>query len=413
MSKIWLIARHHFLQEATKRSFLLVLFSLPLFLLLSMGLGYMASEAEKGVATLGYVDQPGVLTSVTAESEDGDIRLVAFDAAADARDALDAGQIDAYYVLSPDYAVTRQTELFYYSYPAYSALRTFEDSLRHNLLAGQPPAVTQRVLDGPHLTVHATDTGRDYPSSGPTSGQTLPLIIAVMFAFLVLTTGGYLMEVVVAEKENRTIEIVISSVSTMQMMTGKILGAVGIALMQLAVWVGCLLGAIWIGGSVLEMAWLQTVTPNWGDILVVVIVALPTYLCLAALMTMLGSTLVDSQEAQQIGPFFFLLLLLPVYVLVPIATNPNGTLALIFTLAPFTSIVTMGLRSLFAVVPAWQAAAATAVNLGLAAVLIWLAAKAFRLSMLRYGQRLRLRELFARNNGAAKPASPAQPGLAQ
>jgi len=402
MSKVWLIARHQFRQEVSKRSFLLVLFSLPLFLTFTIGLGYLTVRLEEESTALGYVDQVGLLVETAAQPEEDGVRLVPFDTPEAARAALEAEEIDAYYVLPADYADTHQAELVYFESPDGHARRTFRNVVRLNLMAGQPRAVVERTLSGTNLTVRATEWNREFPSGGPSAGQLVPLAAAAIFAFLVLTTSGYMMQVVVAEKENRTMEIVVSSVSPTRMMAGKIIGALGIALMQLVVWVAFLAGAVWLGGSVLDMSWLQEVTLNWRDMLIIVIVALPSYLCIAALMTLVGSTLVESQEAQQAGALFFLPLFLPLYLMIPIMQNVDGPLSLGLSFFPLTSVMTMAIRNMFMEIPVWQVALSATIALAGGVVTVWLAGKAFRMSMLRYGQRLKWRDLFARRRSASE-----------
>jgi len=394
MSKVWLIAQHQFRQEVSKRSFLLVLFSLPLFLTFTIGFGYLASRLEQeSSTTLGYVDQAGLLVRTLTEPED-DVLLVPFETKETAQTALETGQIEAYYVLAADYADTRQAELVYFEQPHYYATRHFQNVVRLNLMADQSPAVVDRALSGAKVTVRATESKRNFPAGGPSAGQFVPLIAAAIFTFLVLTTSGYLMQVIVAEKENRTMEIVVSSVSPTQMMSGKIIGAVGIAVTQLAVWLAFLAGAAWLGGSLLGIGWLQNINLNWRDILTIVMVALPSYLFIAALMTTVGSTLVESQEAQQAGALFFFPLFLPVYLVLPIMQNLNGPLSLGLSLVPLTSVTTMAIRSIFMEIPAWQIALSAAVSFVSGIVMVWLAGRAFRRSMLRYGQRLKWRDLF-------------------
>jgi ABC-2 type transport system permease protein len=398
MSKVWLIAQHQIRQEVSKRSFLLILFSLPLFLAVTVGLGYLASRLDEESVTLGYVDQADLLAQMPAEPEQGDVRLVPFDSPEAARAALEAGEVDAYYVLMADYATTRQAEIVYFEPPGLDAMRTFQDVVRLNLVADQPPAVADRLLSGANVTVRATENNRRFPDGGPGAGQFVPLIVAVIFAFLVLTTSGYMMEAVVEEKENRTVAIIVSSVSTTEMMTGKIMGALGIALMQLAVWLAFLVGAVWLGSNVLAIDWLQDITLNWRDLLVIVAIALPCYLFIAALTTLVGATLVESQEAQQVGPLLFILLLLPMYLLLPIIQHPNGPLSLGLSFFPVTSVMTVAFRSLFIEVPMWQVVLSAAIALGSGVVTVWLAGGAFRMSMLLYGKRLRWRDLFSGKN---------------
>jgi ABC-2 type transport system permease protein len=408
--KVWLIAQHHFLEEARKRTFLLLLFALPLFLALAIGLGYLFSHLERHPTTLGYVDPAGWLADPQAGPHDPDVTLLAFETQAEAHQALEAGEIDAYYVLPAAesaqlVAATPLALLVYFEPPPYAAARTFQDLIRRNRLAGQPDALVERVISGANVTVRATESNREFPGGDPTVAHFLPLLAAAIFSFLVLTTFGYLGEAVVGEKENRTIEVVMTSVSAGRLMAGKIIGGMGIALLQILVWVGCLLLAVAVGGTVLEIDWLQNINPNWRDVAMVVIAALPAYLLVAAFTTALGATLVETQEVQQLGGFSFLVLFLPLYLLVPLTQTPNGPLALAFTIFPLTSVTTIAVRSLLIEVPAWQVAIAAGTTLASGLLMVWLAGRAFRLSMLRYGQRLRWRELLqGRSAEAPQPA---------
>ncbi|MGB3715167.1 MAG: ABC transporter permease [Candidatus Promineifilaceae bacterium] len=405
MKKIRLVARHQFMKEASKRSFILVLLCLPLFLTLVIGFGFLAARLDRKSVALGYVDQAGVLSSTLPDSGGSDSQLVPYETRENALSALDDGQINGFYVIAEDYEESRDAELVYYESPPYRAIQLFEDTLRFNMLSGEPEIIIDRMLSGAEVTVRATDANREFPAGNPGFSIFLPLIIAAIFAFLVLTTSGYLTEVIVDEKENRTMEIVVTSMSTGRMMAGKILGAVGIAIVQLTTWILFLVAALWLGGNVLDVSWLQSINPVWKDLLKVVIVAIPSYLCIAALMTVIGSSLVDNQEANQVGGMSMVFLFLPIYFLVPISANPNGPLALGLTFFPTTSIATVALRSLFVEVPTWQIAVSAAIALSTAIVLIWMAGKAFRLTMLRYGQRLRLAELFRRADRVAKPST--------
>jgi ABC-2 type transport system permease protein len=263
-------------------------------------------------------------------------------------------------------------------------------------MAGLSPALIERVLSGAEVTVRATSTGREFPGGDPTVAHFLPLIAAAIFSFLVITTFGYLGEAVVTEKENRTMEVVVTSVSAGRLMVGKIVGGLGIAVLQLVVWIVCLVLIVAAGGSVLDVEWLQNIDPNWRDVGMVVVVALPAYLFLAALTTALGATLVEAQELQQMGGLAFLVLFLPLYLLVPLSQEPNGTLALVFSFVPLTSVMTIATRSLLMEVPVWQVAVAAGIALASGVAMTWLAGKAFRANMLRYGQRVRLRELLGR-----------------
>jgi ABC-2 type transport system permease protein len=394
MNKTWLIARHHFSQEVRKRSFILLLLALPLFLAFSVGFGSLAQRLEQGSTTLGYVDPANLLADPTLGPQKSNVRLVRYETAADARQALETGEIDAYYLLPEE--GKRRAELIYFEPPDYRAARHLQDLVRWNLLADRPPLLAERVVSGAQVTVRAIERNREFPGGNPSASLLLPAVGAAIFAFLVLTTFGYMAEALVVEKENRTIEIIISSVSTTRLMAGKIIGALAIALVQLVTWLACLALAVWLGGTVLEIEWLANLQPNWRDLAMIVIVALPSYLFLGALTTLVGSTLVETQEAQQMGAMAFALFYLPILLIIPLAKAPNGSLALGFTFFPMTAVTTIALRSLLIEVPTWQVAVSAGVALVCGLGAVWLAGKALRVSLLRYGQRPRWGELVGR-----------------
>lgn len=406
MSRVWLIARHHFLQEARKRSFLVLLFSLPLFLMVIIGAGeLMRRLTEEGSARLGYVDQAGLLGDVVPGAlETEDVVFVPLATEDAARAALEAGQVDGYYLLAPDFASSRQAQLVYFEMPPYKATVAFATLMRQRLLAGQEAAVVKRALEGAEVQVFATESGREYPTGAPPLGNFLPLVIAAVTGFLIMTTSGYMMEVVILEKESRTMEIVVSSVSPGKMMAGKILGALIIAALQLLVWAAFFAAALWAGRTLLQVSWLQDIQPPWEDILKMVVISVPVYLCISAFMTALGATMSDSQEAQQIGPFFLMILYIPIWVLLPMADNLNNALSLLLSFFPPTALTAVATRMLIIVVPWWQIGVTAAVALLFAGCFVWLAGRVLRLNLLRYGQPLKWRELISRRPVQAAPA---------
>jgi len=393
MSKVWLIAQQHYRQEVLKRSFIIVMLSLPLFLAFSVGMGYLSSRLLTESTTLGYVDEAGFLVNMLPEPDDK-IRLVSFETAEAADAALQAGTIDGFYVLPPDYSAGGQVELVYFEPPRWAARRHFRSVVRANLLSGQPPEIVGRVLPGPTVTVRATVYNREFPGGDPSAGQVAPIIAGAIFAFFTMTTSGFLMSVMVKEKENRTMEILLSSVSTFRMVLGKVLAGMGIGATLLVVWGVFFAVAAWLGHSVLEIAWLQDISVNWRDILLLLVVAAPSYLVIAVIMTMIGIAVSNQNEADQMGPFMFLIMLLPMYLILPIGKSPNGAVAIGLSLFPPTSVMAVAFRSLFREVPLWQILASAGIALVCGIVLVWLAGKALRTSMLRYGKRLRLGELF-------------------
>jgi len=388
MSKVWLVAEHQFKKEVLKRGFLLTLVAMPLFLGFTSGIGWL-SERMQQTTKLGYVDPANALARPAADDERA--LLERFASAADARTALEAGRIDGYYVLPADYPRSRRTELVHGGQQGGEADQAFQRLVRRSLLAGERDQEAARAVEGPRVMVLATARNREVPLGPPGLEQFLPLIGAMLFAFLVMTVAATLMQSMAGEKQNRTVEILVSSVSPGEMMAGKIVGVMLMALVLLASWVALLAGFAWFGASALGWDWLQGVAVPWRDLALLMLVAAPSFLCLAAAMVALGATLVDVHEAQQVGAVTFLVLLVPVYLLFVIGNEPNGVPAIAFSLFPLTAVTTLSVRSMFMEVPTAQFIAAALIALLTGVAMISLAGRLFRANMLRYGQGLRLR----------------------
>jgi len=399
MSKLWFVALHEYRRNVFKKSFILALLSVPLLIGVNVGLIALAVAMDNNDSPVGYVDHAGLLAgpmpAPVGRSEEA-IEFIPFETEGEARDALEAGSIQAYYVVAVDYFETSGIELVYLKEPGENATREFYDFIQVNLLAEQPPEVAHRIAAGPSITVRTPDGSREF-SGAPTLGAIVPVLLSVAFVFLLLMSSGYLMQAVTEEKENRTMEVLITSLSASRLIGGKVLGIAAIGLTQLAAWILVGVLAILIGGQVFGIEWFQNPGLDWGPILTVSAIAIPSYVLACALMAAIGSTVAQVQEGQQIGVLFFMLfIMIHLYAIAVIGETPNATPSVVLTLLPFTALMTAGFRSLFSVVPLWQVAASVAIQAACAVGALWLAGRAFRMGMLRYGQRLRLGEIFGR-----------------
>lgn len=123
-------------------------------------------------------------------------------------------------------------------------------------------------------------------------------------------------------------------------------------------------------------------------------IMLPGFVMIAALMAAMGATVGDEREGQQMAGLFTLPIMVPFWFLYPLLTNPNGPLAIGLSYFPLTAPITLALRIGFATIPVWQLALNITALALYALGALWLSGRAFRIGMLRYGQRVRLSELF-------------------
>ncbi len=401
MNKFWRVALYEYKRNVLKKSFIMVLLSLPLMIAVSLGFGFFLESLEEDTKPVGYVDLAGVLASripqPLAEGEDP-VEMKPFPSREAAQMALEANEIQAFYLLDTDYHENRKIELGYIEKPAANASRQFFDFLQMNLLADQPRALANRIAAGTEVTVRSQSGNRLVPAGGPTFGLLMPLFINLAFVVLLLVSSGYLMGAVAEEKENRTMEIIVTSVSPTQLIGGKIAGIVAIGLTLLVTWSAMIIIGVSVAAR-MGIGWFQNLEMDWSIILATAVIAVPAYVLVSALMTGIGSMVTTTQEGQAVSSIFIILHMIPIYLSAAFLNDPNNTLALTLSYLPFTALMTIAMRNLFTAVPMGQVLVSAAIQVGCALGVIWLASRAFRLGMLRYGQRLEWRRLFQTRAG--------------
>ncbi len=395
MNRIFHVAMHEYLRNVMKGSFILALLSIPLMIALGVGLAVLITRLENDSSPVGYVDLSGLLSyPVGLATQEQLIEFISYENETAARDALERGALQAFYVISQDYLTSNEIQLYYLEEPGQNATRQFHDFIQLNLVAQRYPEIAERVVAGDNVILRSIDGKRELPDDGPSMNIILPLIISFALVVLMLMSSGYMMHAVVEEKENRTMEVLITTVSSSQLMAGKVLGILGIALTQLLSWTVFGILVVLIAGQGLGIEWFQDTKIEWLGIFLIVLLAIPTFIIACALMVAIGSTVTETQEAQWVVSIFMLLFWVPLWMIGIIGDAPNAPLAVILSFLPFTTLMTISIRNMFIVVPFWQIGLSVVMQIGFAIAAVWLAGKAFRLGLLRYGQKISLRDVL-------------------
>jgi ABC-2 type transport system permease protein len=142
--------------------------------------------------------------------------------------------------------------------------------------------------------------------------------------------------------------------------------------------------------------WLENVQLPVELILLAVVMMAPAFVMIAALMAAVGATVTEAREGQQVVGIFTMVMWAPYFMMVTLMEYPNSPLSVALSLFPLTAPLAMLMRAGFTVIPACQVALSVGLLVASAAGAIWLAGRAFRLGMLRYGKRLRWKEVFSR-----------------
>lgn len=398
MKKIWLVFKNEYVRHVLRKRFLVALVSMPLFMGFIMGISIIASLASIDRSPVGYIDRSGLFSDLKLKEPstslfDVEVQFLPYHDKAQADADLQNKKIQAYYVIAEDYEQTGKAQLVYLVKPGNSIQTDFEDLIRQKLVASQPTIVLQRLEDGSHLSIESADGSRRLNES-EWFNLVLLFCSGILFIVVVFTSSGYLMQSLVEEKENRTIEIIMTSISPEQLMAGKILGNLSVGLTQLLVWLGCIVIAILIGQQSID--WMQNIEISKETIQIFGLILLPGFVMVAGLMAMLGASVSEAREAQQWTSMISLPVVAPYWLFGAISGNPNSGLSIGLSLFPLTAPVTLSIRVAVAIIPFWQIMLSS-VLLSLCAVgAIWLAARTFRFGMLRYGKKVALKELFGK-----------------
>jgi len=402
MRKYWLLARHEYRKLVSKRSFLVGTLGFPLILGIIMAAGiYFSIEGDQH-RPIGFVDHAGVInTAVVPLTDEGEelLPLRPFPTEDAARQALTDQEIQVYFVIPADYRHSLQMDAYYWQdAPSESAFQDFNAYLRANLASDYPDRLQPRLQEGSDLTVRAADGSREFNSRN-VFNFFVPFFAAFFFIFVVMSSSGYLLQVVTDEKENRTVEIMMTTVSPGQLIGGKALGLLAVSLTQVAIWVLTGIVAVLIGRIFIEA--LRFITVPWSLLVVIILFFIPAYALIAGIMTAIGSAVTELTQAQQIAGILNLLFLLPFFFAALFLANPNSPILLFLTFFPTSSFITVMMRWGMSTVPLWQMALSWLILVASALGSVWVAARVFHTGMLRYGQSLSLKEAFT----AVRPRS--------
>ena len=396
MRNLWLVAKHEYLKIVKQKSFIVGTLGMPLLIVVVTAISIIVAVGQRGNLPLGYVDQAGVLSAVPAPvlGDDGDlVELRAFNNEAAARAALENKELQGYYRVPVDYTTTGRVELFYiHKRPSEIARFDFVDFLQLNLIADLPPAIQTRLLEGSTLTVHSADGEREFDTENPFD-FILPYIIAMLFFFAILSSGGYMLQAITDEKENRTIEILATSLRPIELIGGKSLGLMSVGLTQLGIWAGtAILALVAVTWFLIE---LPPITFPGSFLFLIGLFFIPTYALLVGMMTAVGIAVTDLQQGQQITGILNMLFTFPVFLVILIMEKPDHLIVTVLTLFPTTSFLTITTRWAVTTVPLWQLVLSWLILVGAAIFCVWVAARIFRLGMLSYGQRLNLKNILS------------------
>jgi ABC-2 type transport system permease protein len=413
MVNIWRVMTYEISRTLRRKGFLFATFVLP-FLLFALSFVWQAlaptpeqmvrdaqtmAEQMDGLTTVGFVDLSGEFSGVEAEG------IVRFEDEATAVEAMQRGEVEAVYILPQDYAETRTA-------------REIIPQMAMDDITGQPlimlaAAALESELEEAHImrlqnpanvtTVDLNTVDADgnpiasdmTPDQQEDAGFTLVYIVALLFIMTTFTGSGYLMQSVIEEKENRLIEVLITTVRPSQLLAGKVLAGGLMALFQVGMWVVIAVLLMRVQGPFLTqmIPLLANISLPVAQLPIVAVYFLVGFFMFAALFGMVGALSNSAQEGPQMTVVFVLPSMIPLWVTHVFVTDPNGTVPTLLSMFPLTAPIAMMMRLVTTDVPLWQVGLSLAILVAFVVALYWLAGRLFRVQILLSGKLPRLRDL--------------------
>jgi ABC-2 type transport system permease protein len=261
-----------------------------------------------------------------------------------------------------------------------------------SLLSGAelPPATAERLLNPLELRDAAADG--ETPAPAFDAGFLVPYAFTFLFVMSIFITSGYLLQSVTEEKENRVVEILLSSVPPLPLMAGKILGLGAAGLTQVAIWVATALAALPLVAERVPALEGITISPlTLGLALLFFILG---YLAYGAIFAAIGALAPGTREAQQYSGFFGFFAVVPLIFAGIFIADIGSPIVVALSLIPLTAPAAMLQVLALQAEPPWGLVGASLVSVAVFAVLAAIAAaRVFRATLLLYGVRPSLRRI--------------------
>ena len=356
-----------------------------------------APPSEVDLGRIGFVDNSGVLLGL--EGQDGPFR---YETRPEGLEAMEREGIDSFYVVADDYFESGKVEQyaeFKGRFPSnWIDEGAFRALLTTGLIAGQlDPDVMARVTEPADFENFRVEDDGSVSEVVPTAqaiGELIvPMIFAMLLMFGLIAGVGNMVTSISEEKENRLVELVITSAKPFSIMAGKLLALGVIGLTQTVVWI--VVAAFTVPAMFDQI-------PNASELIIpasllVIILAcfITGYFLTATLAIFVGAVTNSAREASRMAPMVYMLGFMPLWLSGLLINQPDGLITRLLSYIPFTAPTGILIRiSAGGEMTGSAIAAALGGVVATAILFLWVSARVFRGAMLMQGQSLTPRNLW-------------------
>lgn len=433
MSNIFIIIQREFNERVRKKSFIITTILMPVLMVALMVAPALIMEYSRGEQKrIAVIDDSGLIAPRLESNEE-----IAYETTSLTTDEARKDLTDLFgilYIGSDILQNPSDVRLYANASTSLSIESDITGQIEKILEAEKLKAYDidnlQQILDEVKTTVTLQTFRNDKSQEEETQAQSSTVATAlgyilgfVLYMFL-LIYGSMVMQSVIEEKNNRVLEVMVSSVRPFDLMLGKILGVAAVAVVQVLIW-GVL---IVVAGSVVmpqlmpadAMASIQAMQQGAPDAaamsgmdpdmlqavaamtdlgyIVKIFVCLLLfvfggYLLYSAMFAAVGSAVDNVQDASQLQMPITLPIILALLMMLAVIKDPNSSLAFWFSIIPFTSPVVMMARIPYDI-PLWEIVLSLAVLYASFVAMVWFAAKIYRVGIFMYGKKPTLKELL-------------------
>ena len=341
------------------------------------------------VETWGLVDKSGVIEEIPPDLTEAGVFLEFYPDEASAETALLNGEISEYYLFPADLIDSAEYYLITSDFnPLDGASNNWaiDWTLTYNMVGRDPqlaaqvqyPMIENRISRAPDVPVNDADNPLAFA---------LPYAITIFFYMMIFSSASMMLNSISKEKQNRVIEVLLLAVTPHQLLVGKILALGLIGMAQTGIYIGIAQTLLKLSGRSFDFAAAFNIPSNlivWG-----VVFFLLGYSIYASLMAGAGALAPNAREASQLTFILIIPLIIPLFFISVLITEPNGLLAVIVSLFPFSAPVAMMTRIAAGGIPMWQPYLAVVIMAATAYLIITLVARLFKAQTLLSGQEVK------------------------
>ncbi len=426
-SKIGIVIRREYLERVSKKSFIVSTILMPLLmigLMIAPTLLTIYNTPEE--KTIAVVDNSGIIVPSLKNEES--IKFIPSTAPIDSLKA--NSDIDGILVIGNN-ILTNNNGASLFTHDASSMMieqnitKQIEEIIENQRLKNYNIENLDKIINEVNADI-TLSTYRIDEEKDSTSSSTLSYIIGMLMSLLLymflLLYGQLVMTSIIEEKNNRVLEIMVSSIKPGQLMMGKILGIGFVALTQVLIWAALMISmSAFVMPALMPadiMADVSAMNSGAGSAAlstdvellqalsiigdVGYIISLFTYLTLfliggflfyAALYAAIGSAVDNIQDAGQLQSIVVVPIILGLVLSMSVVADPNSTLATVLSMIPFTSPMTMMTRVPFGI-PTWETILSLVILYGSFIFMVWVSAKIYRVGIFMYGKKPNIKELI-------------------